>query len=92
MAVIGKPTHKFAVFTDDKMGSLEVFNDGLVIRAANTLNVKFNYIDCIEKNGDLPLNKVSVTMAYYDLFGNKECFDFAMREHEFRTLKAVVKK
>jgi hypothetical protein len=41
---------------------------------------------------DMALNKVGVTMSFYDFFGNKETREFAMLENDYRILKKILKK
>ncbi|MFH1200194.1 MAG: hypothetical protein V1708_03945, partial [Candidatus Micrarchaeota archaeon] len=40
-----------------------------------------------EKTGDLALNKVSVELKYFDMFGNSDTHSFAMHSNDYRIAK-----
>ena len=78
----------FSVQDGEKRGTIEFAGDTLTLRfGSRPLAIKTNYIAAVEKNGDLPLSKVSATLVYYDMFGNKENVPFVINETDFRALK-----
>ncbi|MFH1257596.1 MAG: hypothetical protein ABIG96_06655 [Candidatus Micrarchaeota archaeon] len=77
----------YAVFSSSGNGAFEITDDSVVLMGIKNLAIKKNYVMELAKLGDLPLNKVSVSMKYFDMFGNTENLEFAMREADFRALK-----
>lgn len=83
---------RFNVFTQEGVGSISVAGDAIELRAGKMIVLKKNYVDSVEKAGELGLNKVGVKFFYYDLFGNKEERDFSMNSSDFLALKKLLGK
>ena len=82
----------FDIFTAKGTGKIELFGDVIKVRAQKAFDVRLSYVISLEKLGSLPLNKVSVALKYFDMFGNSETFEFAMREMNYKAFKRAVGK
>ena len=83
---------KFPVYSDG-IGSLAVGEDECVLeKGGKKTRFKKSYVSTVEKEEDLPLNKVEVRFEYYDLLGSKEGTRFAMHEADYRALKNLLQK
>ena len=82
----------YSVFSAAGNGAFEITEDSVTMSGIKNMTIKKNYVMELTKDGDLPLNKVSVSMKYFDMFGNTELLSFAMREADFRSLKQVLGK
>ncbi|HEV8289753.1 MAG TPA: hypothetical protein VGQ00_02240 [Candidatus Norongarragalinales archaeon] len=90
---LGKLKARFVVnLTDMGSGSIELFDDGVQINIGRARTVPYNYIERVEKTGELPLGKVGVTLHFFDPFGNRERTEFAMRDNDFRALQNALRK
>lgn len=81
---------KFPIYSDG-IGSLTIGDEEVILVKDNKkTRLKRSYIVNVEKEQDLPLNKVELRFEYYDLLGSKEGTRFAMHEADFRALKDLL--
>ncbi len=83
---------RFPVYSDG-IGSLTIGDEEAVLeKGGKKTKFKKSYVVTIEKEADLPLNKVEVRFEYYDLLGSKEGTRFAMHEADYRALRNLLGK
>ena len=82
----------FKVFYSGGTGTLEISGDSVKLSAGKSSDFAKSNIVSFEKAGDLALNKVSVELKYFDMFGNSDTFGFAMHSNDFRIAKASLGK
>jgi hypothetical protein len=90
-----KPLGSFAAFPIEggPMGRVVLTQDDVRLEIGNQpRRYRRNFIEWLNKEGDLPLNKVGVALAFYDLHGDRGVEHFAMRENEYRALKQMLGK
>ncbi|MFH1750252.1 MAG: hypothetical protein ABH863_01085, partial [Candidatus Micrarchaeota archaeon] len=87
-----KMKESYSFFTPEGTGSWEITEDSVSMKGWKNLTLKKSHVLEITNLGALPLNKVSVELKYFDMFGGSEAMQFAMREADFRAFKAAVGK
>ncbi|NYZ77963.1 hypothetical protein H0N96_01000 [Candidatus Micrarchaeota archaeon] len=88
-----KEKASFKIYVDRERGSIDLRGDDLILSiAGGSRTIKQSYVVGFDKTCDMALNKVGVTMSFYDFFGNKETREFAMLENDYRVLKKILKK
>lgn len=93
MNALGKPVGKYGFVADNGAGTAEVFEEGVVLQLPRkVVSVKKSYVTSFISNGELPMNKVSCVLTYFDMFGGSEKVGFTMRENDFRSLKKSLGK
>ena len=88
----GSVASKFTVTDEDGIGTIEVYGDEVRLSLGKATTLKKNYVSGVIKKDSLALNKVSVELLYYDLFGNRESKEFSMAENDYRALKNLLGK
>jgi len=88
----GASKGKFNVAVADSRGSIEVFEDGLEIKAGKVIQLRSNYIVSLEQRQKMALNKVGAVLEYFDMFGNKEQLAFSAQASDFAALKKLLGK
>ena len=86
------PVDSYPIFTNSGQGSIDLTADSLHVKAKKSVSIRISHVTSFEKTGVLPLGKVGVKLSYYDMFGNIEVMDFAMREMNFQAFKNALKK
>ncbi|MBI2445667.1 hypothetical protein HYV43_04730 [Candidatus Micrarchaeota archaeon] len=92
MSTAQKLLAKLSVFDGSNPGSIEVAEDKTTLHLGKTTTIRQGYVVSVQKTGDLALNKVAVSLEYFDLFGNKESKHFAMHENDLKILKKALGK
>jgi len=89
---LGASKARFNIAVANSRGSIEVFEDGLEVKADKFVQLRNNYVVSLEQTGKLALNKVGATMDYFDMFGNKEQLVFSIAAHDYASLKKLLGK
>ncbi|HLC47649.1 MAG TPA: hypothetical protein VJI13_01120 [Candidatus Norongarragalinales archaeon] len=87
-----KMKESYAYFSDKGSGTFECSEESVSMKGWKNMNIKKTHVMELTKMGDLPLNKVSVQMKYFDMFGGTETVEFAMREADYRAFKQALGK
>ncbi|MFH0971204.1 MAG: hypothetical protein V1835_01410 [Candidatus Micrarchaeota archaeon] len=87
-----KMKESYSVFTSKGNGTFEVEDDSVKMSGWKNMSIKKTHVLEFNQAATLPLNKVSAEMKYFDMFGNTETLQFAMREADFRALKHALGK
>ncbi|MEK6953675.1 MAG: hypothetical protein AABX01_01600 [Candidatus Micrarchaeota archaeon] len=87
-----KMKESYSFFSPKGNGAIECSDDSVSMKGPKNITLKKSHVMELTKLGDLPLSKVACAMKYFDMFGGNETIEFAMREADFRALKAVVGK
>lgn len=87
-----KMKESYAFFSDKGSGSWECTEENVSMKGWKSINIKKSHVLELGKMGNLPLNKVSVQMKYFDMFGGTETIEFAMREADYRAFKQALGK
>ncbi|MBU1197708.1 hypothetical protein KJ765_04305 [Candidatus Micrarchaeota archaeon] len=82
----------FAAYFGSTSGSLELTDSMLRVQGPEKKEIQRTHVVELEKLGTAAMGKVSVRMKFYDLFGNAESLEFAMRDAEFQALKQSLGK
>jgi len=89
---LGDLKHSYSTYFNESKGTISAYEDGLEMDAPRKIMVQNSYIIALTKVADKALNKVSVRLDYYDMFGSKNAVEFMMHEDQFRGLKLDLKK
>ncbi len=92
MSTTQKILAKLSVFDGPTMGYIEVAEDKSTLHLNKTTTIRKGYVVSVQKTGDMALNKVAVSLEFFDLFGNKEIKHFAMHENDLKILKKALGK
>jgi hypothetical protein len=87
-----KMKESYAFFSDKGSGTWECSDEKVSMKGWKNVSINKSHVLEIAKMGDLPLNKVSVQMKYFDMFGGTETMEFAMREADYRAFKHALGK
>ncbi len=90
---LGKEKVKIQLFSESGMdGHISVYEEGVLLKAGRTVEIKNGYVAGVEKTGERALGKVDVKFSYYDAFGNKETPTLVMRDNDYKVLKKLLGK
>lgn len=88
-----KEKASFKIYVERERGSIDLRGDNLILTiGGGSRTIKKSYVVGFDKTRDMALNKVGVTLSFYDFFGNKETREFAMLENDYQIMKKILKK
>ncbi len=73
-------------------GSIELWDDGIAVRADRKVKAPYSYVQSLEKIDEVGLGKVSAAMTLYDLLGEKVALKFIINDVNLAKLKKAVGK
>lgn len=84
-----KPSHEYSVYFGAAMGKICLYADGIVLKTGRKdIPVRSNYVESVSREpGEALLGKITVTINYFDMFGNRETIQAKMRENDCAALK-----
>ena len=93
--LIGKQKERMPVLydlKDPKEGEILLCESGIVVRAGDSFQSPFNYVESITVGRRLNLGKMEAYMVAYDVMGGKHTLEFAINESYLHALKKACGK